>query len=87
MPQKPYHDLHVRNVEADRVQCDEIWSFIYAKQAHLEDAKAAPPEAGDVWTWTALDVDTKLIISYLVGDRGGETAKIFMKDLVSCLIS
>ena len=76
-----YHDLHVRNVRAERVQCDEIWSFIYAKQAHLETAKAPPPEAGDVWTWTALDVDSKLIISYLVGDRGGETAKVFMRDL------
>ena len=76
-----YHDLHVRNVRAERVQCDEIWSFIYAKQAHLEDAKAPPPEAGDVWTWTGLDVDSNLIISYLVGDRGGETAKVFMRDL------
>ena len=76
-----YHDLHVRNVRAERVQCDEIWSFIYAKQAHLEAAKAPPPEAGDVWTWTALDVNSKLIISYLVGDRGGETAKVFMHDL------
>lgn len=78
-----YHDLHVRNVRAERVQCDEIWSFIYAKQAHVEAPKAPPPEAGDVWTWTALDVDSKLIVSYLVGDRGGETAKLFMKDLAA----
>ena len=80
-----YHDLHVRKVKAERVQCDEIWSFIYAKQAHLEAAKAPPPEAGDVWTWTAIDADSKLIISYLVGDRGGETAKVFMKDLAARL--
>lgn len=80
-----YHDLHVRNVRAERVQCDEIWSFIYAKQAHVDDAKAPPPEAGDVWTWTAIDPDSKLIISYLVGDRGGETAKVFMKDLATRL--
>ena len=80
-----YHDLHVRNVRAERVQCDEIWSFIYAKQAHLETAKAPPSGAGDVWTWTALDVDSKLIISYLVGGRGGEYAKIFMRDLAARL--
>lgn len=82
-----YHDAHVRGVRAERVQCDETWSFIYAKQAHVDDAKAPPPEAGDVWTWTAIDVDSKLIISYLVGDRGGEAAKVFMKDLAERLAS
>ena len=52
-----------------RVQCDEIWSFCYAKAANVCKAKEAPAEAGDVWTWTALDADTKLIVSYFVGDR------------------
>ena len=52
-----------------------------AKQAHLETAKAGPPEAGDVWTSTDLDIDSKLIVSYLVGDRGGESAKVFMRNL------
>ena len=80
-----YHDLHVRNVRAERVQCDENWSFIYAKEAHLETAKAPPPEAGDVWTWTAVDIDSKLMISYLVGDRGLQSARTFMRDLAGRL--
>ena len=46
---------------------DEIWSFVYAKQAHVERAKKAPPEAGDAWTWTAIDADTKLLISWFLG--------------------
>lgn len=75
------HEQMVRNVEAKRIQCDEIWSFCYAKQANVEKATAAPSEAGDVWTWTAIDADTKLIISYFVGDRGFESAKAFMVDI------
>ena len=63
------HDETVRNVKAKRVQCDEIWSFCYAKEKNVATAKAAPDGAGDVWTWTALDADTKLIVSYFVGDR------------------
>lgn len=75
------HNDHVQNVEAQRVQCDEIWSFCYAKQKNVKTAKAAPSEAGDVWTWTALDADTKLIVSYLVGGRDAEYALEFMDDL------
>ena len=63
------HDETVRNVKASRVQCDEIWSFCYAKEKNVATAKAAPEGAGDVWTWTAIDADTKLIVSYFVGDR------------------
>jgi hypothetical protein len=63
-----YHDAHVRNVTARRIQCDEIWSFVGAK------ARNATPEQkakgwGDCWTWTAIDADSKLIISYLVGSH------------------
>ncbi len=76
-----YHDETVRDVEARRVQCDEIWSFCYAKAKNVARAKAAPPEAGDVWTWTALDSDSKMILSYEVGDRSGATAIEFMDDL------
>ena len=76
-----YHDETVRNVESRKVQCDEIWSFIYAKEKNAPRAKRAPPEAGDVWTWTALDADSKLILSYEVGDRSGATAIEFMDDL------
>ena len=75
------HDEHVRNVKASRIQCDEIWSFCYAKAANVATAKAAPDGAGDVWTWTAIDADSKLMVSYFVGDRGAESAMILMDDL------
>jgi IS1 family transposase len=75
------HDKHVRGVKASRVQCDEIWSFTYAKQKNVAGAKAAPDGAGDTWTWTALDADSKLIVSYLIGGRDGEYAMALMDDL------
>lgn len=80
-----FHDETVRGVTAERVQCDEIWSFTYAKQKNVADAKAAPEEAGDTWTWTALDSDSKLIVSYLVGGRDSEYANAFMDDLAGRL--
>jgi IS1 family transposase len=80
-----YHDAHVRDVETRRVQVDEIWSFTYAKQKNLQSAKAAPADAGDTWTWTALDADSKLIVSWLVGGRDSEYAIAFMDDLRSRL--
>ncbi|WP_421992196.1 IS1 family transposase [Qipengyuania sp.] len=76
-----FHDEAVRDVKASRIQCDEIWSFCYAKQKNVATAKGAPEGAGDVWTWTALDADSKLIVSYLVGDRSGEAAIDLMDDL------
>ena len=76
-----FHDSAVRGVTAQRVQCDEIWTFCYAKQKNVASSKAAPANAGDVWTWTALDSDSKLIISYTVGDRSVATAVEFMHDL------
>lgn len=76
-----YHDEHVREVKAAHVQCDEIWSFCYAKQKNVESAVTAPDEAGDVWTWTALDADSKLIVSYLVGGRDSGYAKEFIDDV------
>ena len=75
------HDETVRNVKASRIQCDEIWSFCHAKQKNVATAKAAPEGAGDMWTWTAIDADTKLIVSYHVGSRSGEDAMILMDDL------
>lgn len=80
-----YHDEHVRNVKAARIQCDEIWSFTYAKQKNVKTAKAAPEHAGDAWTWTAIDADSKLIVSYLVGGRDGEYAMAFMDDVAKRL--
>lgn len=76
-----YHSRTVQNVAAKRVQCDEIWSFNYAKQKNVKGAKAAPDHAGDVWTWTALDADSKLIVSYMVGDRSADAATEFMHDV------
>lgn len=76
-----YHDETVRNVKASRIQCDEIWSFCYAKDKNVHTAKAAPEGAGAVWTWTAIDADAKLICAYEVGDRSGATAIEFMDDL------
>ena len=64
-----YHDAHVRNLRVRRVQCDEIWAFIYAKQKNVS-LEQMQQGAGDVWTWTAICADTKLIISYTLGDRG-----------------
>lgn len=75
------HDETVRGVKASRIQCDEIWSFCYAKAKNVPTAKEAPDGAGDVWTWTAIDADTKLMVSYFVGDRSAESALILTDDL------
>ncbi len=80
-----YQDKALRDLPCKRIQVDEIWSFIYAKEKNVARAKSAPPEAGDVWTWTAIDAETKLVPSWRVGDRSGETAIDFMDDLRSRL--
>lgn len=80
-----FHDKAVRGVKSRRVQCDEIWAFCYAKQKNVATAKAAPESAGDLWTWTALDADHKLIISYLVGGRDAGYANAFMQDVAGRL--
>ena len=76
-----FHDASVHNVAAKQIQCDEIWSFCYAKSKNVAAAKAAPEGAGNVWTFTALDADSKMIVSWLVGARDGDTAWNFMCDL------
>lgn len=75
------HDREVRNVKAHKVQCDEIWSFTAAKQKNVATMKNTVDGAGDTWTWTALDSESKLIISWLVGGRDGEYALAFMDDV------
>jgi IS1 family transposase len=80
-----YHDATVRDVKAANVQCDEIWSFCYAKEKNVATAKAPPNGAGDVWTWTAIERDSKMILAYEVGDRSAATAFEFMDDLRSRL--
>lgn len=76
-----YQDRTMRALTCKRVQVDEIWSFVYAKQKNVAGAKAAPEGAGDIWTWTAIDADTKLIPSWYVGARDGEAAQHFIGDL------
>jgi IS1 family transposase len=76
-----YHDKHVRNVLARKIQCDEIWSFCYAKQRNAATAKGVIDSAGDVWTWTGIDAESKLIVSWTVGSRDADTARMLMDDL------
>lgn len=80
-----FHDAKVRGVKAKRVQVDEIWSFVGAKQKNVGTMKAPMDGAGDAWTWTAIEADTKLIISHFVGGRDGECASWFMDDVASRL--
>ncbi|HZU33909.1 MAG TPA: IS1 family transposase [Candidatus Angelobacter sp.] len=77
-----YHNKAVRNLQVRRVQCDEIWTFVYAKQKNVTLEQMAKG-AGDCWTWTGIDADSKLIISYMLGNRGASTANAFMQDLAS----
>jgi IS1 family transposase len=80
-----YQDRVFRDLTCKRVQVDEIWAFVYAKQKNVATAKKAPADAGDVWTWTAIDADTKLIPSWYIGGRDSDAAIIFMDDLRSRL--
>jgi IS1 family transposase len=76
-----FHDRAVRGVKSQRVQYDEIWSFVHAKAKNVPTAKAAPEGAGDIWTWTAFDADNKLIISWAVGGRDAGYALALMDDV------
>ena len=80
-----FHNETVRNVKAERVQVDETWQFCYAKARNVGTAKAISDGAGDTWTWTALDADSKLIVSWLLGARAGHAAYDFMMDLAERL--
>ena len=73
-----YHDEAVRDVKAKSIECDDIWSFCYAKQRTMLRVTAAPDGAVDIWTWTALDADTKLLISWIMGggDQGNADALV-----------
>lgn len=79
-----YHYHNVKNLASQRVECDEIWSFVYSKEKNTTEEMKAEGK-GDAWTWVAIDADSKLIISWLVGDRGEENALTFMQDLASRL--
>jgi IS1 family transposase len=80
-----YQDEHIRNLPCKHIQCDEIWSFCYAKQKNVPEDKQGQFGYGDVWTWTAIDADTKLVPSWLVGLRDAGYAYAFMSDLKSKL--
>ena len=81
-----HHEL-VRKVEADRIQCDEVWSFVGMKQKRVPEAQKSEYGTGDVWTWTALDADSKLIISYLVGLRDTDYATEFIQDVADRIVN
>lgn len=74
-----FHYETVRNVTAKRVQCDEIWSFVYSKQKNVPEGMES--KAGDVWTWIGMDADSKLVISWFVGSRDANSAYDFMHDI------
>lgn len=76
-----YQDTHLRDLPCKTIQCDEIWSFYYAKQKNVPEERQGKFGYGDVWTWTAIDADTKLVPSWFVGLRGAGYAFVFIKDL------
>lgn len=82
-----YQDKALRGLNCKRVECDEIWSFCYAKDKNVPREMEGQPGVGSVWTWTALDADSKLMVSYFVGDRDARTACRFMQDVASRLDS
>ena len=80
-----YMDAHLVNLPCKRVQCDEIWSFVGAKEKNVTDKMRDKGHAGDIWTWVAIDADSKLVASFAVGGRDHRTAREFMIDLESRL--
>jgi IS1 family transposase len=80
-----YQNKAFRNLQCKRIQCDEIWSFCYAKEKNVPEDKQGQFGYGDIWTWVAMDADTKLVPSFLVGNRDAYTAKVFIDDLAGRL--
>ena len=78
---REYQDKHVRNLQTRRVQCDEIWSFCHAKEKNVPAENKGQFGYGDVWTWTAIDADSKLVISWCIGGRDSYTGLAFMQDV------
>lgn len=76
-----WHDENAMNLPSKRIQADEIWSFCYAKDKNLPERMRDRPDVGSIWTWTALDADSKFMVSWLCGNRDAETAKGFMHDV------
>jgi IS1 family transposase len=82
-----YQDRTLRNLNCKRVQCDEIWSFCYAKEKNVPAKLKGKFGYGDIWTWVAIDADTKLVPSFMVGNRDAKSATMFIDDLASRLAS
>jgi IS1 family transposase len=82
-----YHNENVRGIASQRVQVDEIWSFCYAKDKNVPTHLRGQFGFGDIWTWTAIDADTKLVMSYLVGLRDAGYAYEFMHDVADRLVN
>lgn len=80
-----YQEKALRNLTCKRIQCDEIWSFCYAKDKNVPEEKRGQFGFGDVWTWVALCADTKLVVTWAIGTRGAGTAYEFMHDLAARL--
>lgn len=80
-----YMNETLRDLPCQRIECDEIWSFVYSKAKNVPPGMSADPGVGDVWTWVGLDADTKLVASYLVGSRDAMDAYRFMTDLAGRL--
>lgn len=80
-----YQDKALRNLKCKRIQCDEIWSFVYAKGKVIPAERADELGVADVWTWTAIDSDTKLVPSWGVGRRDADTAQAFIRDVADRL--
>ncbi len=80
-----YQDRTLRGLKCRRIQCDEIWAFVYAKAKNVPADHAGEVGYGDVWTWTAIDADTKLVPSWAVGRRDAFTARGFILDLADRL--
>lgn len=82
---KACHDREVRDVPARRIQCDEVWAFCHCKQKNVPEERNGEFGIGDVWTWTAIDADTKLMVAWAVGTRDGEYAAEFINDVAARL--
>lgn len=80
-----YQDETLRNLKLKRIQCDELWEFVYAKAKNVPEEMRGAAGVGDVWTWVAIDADTKLVPSWAVGRRDAFTGHAFIRDLASRL--
>jgi IS1 family transposase len=82
-----YQDRTLRNLKCKRIQCDETWSFVYAKEKNVPAEMKGTFRVGGVWTWTAIDAETKLVPSFMVGNRDARSANAFIDDLKGRLAS